>query len=322
MPSTSTRGSLRPVASEVTGTVSLARGATPATFASPERRSRISPATFLSKYLSRASGTAGPPAPDSGCSNFTTTSTRPIFSSACMRRDYVRVSPVVNAAKNSSVARIRPTTIRAVCARRCGTFRTAILKEVRSRMASTPRIRAPAAKMPRRPQVNCCVGIPKSLSIVPPRTGWLVALDHAVAHANYPVGATGDGGVVGNEDEGLTLFSVELYQQLHDLPGGLRVQRPGRLVRPHDGRMVYQRAGDRHPLLLAAAHLVRALARLLGNANRLQYRRRSPARLLGLRAGNQERQLDVLYGRENGDQVVGLEDEAHLLRPKAGAFPV
>src|SRR5215204_4701295 len=301
MPSTSTRGSLRPVASEVTGTVSLARGATPATFASPERRSRISPATFLSKYLSRASGTAGPPAPgpngtsppDSGCSTFTTTSTRPIFSSACMRRDSVRVSPVVNAAENNSVASIRPTTIR-----------------------------APAAKTHRRTQVNCCVGIPKSLSTVPPRTGWLVALDHAVAHADYPVGATGDGGVVGNEDEGLTLFSVELYQQLHDLPGGLRVQRPGRLVRPHDGRMVYQRAGDRHPLLLAAAHLVRALARLLGNANHLQYRRRSPARLLGLRAGNQERQLDVLYGREDGDQVVGLEDEAHLLRPKAGAFPV
>src|SRR5215212_4804954 len=217
---------------------------------------------------------------------------------------------------------MRPMTIRAVCAPRRGTFRTAILKDVRSRTASTARIRAPAAKMPRRTHVSCCVGMPKSLSIVPPLLSWLVALDPAVAHANYPVSATGNGDFVGDEDECLTLFSVEIYQQVHDLPGGLRVQCPGRLVRPHYGWVVYQGPGDRHPLLLAATHFVRALVSLLGNPDHLQRRRRPSARLFGLRAGYQERQLDVLDRGEDRDQVVGLEDEAHLLRPEACALPV
>src|SRR5215213_5811803 len=275
MPSTSTRGSLRPVVSEVTGTVSLASGATPATFASPERRSRILPATFSSKYLSRVSGAAGPPAPgpngapppDSGCSAFTATSTRPIFSSACMRREFVRVSPVVNAAEKSSVASIRPVMIRAVCVVRRGTFLTAILKEVRSRAASTARIRAPTAKTARRIHINCCVGTPKSSSILPTPSGLIVALYPAVAHPDYAVSAAGDGGVVGDEHEGLPMLPVELYKQGHDLRASLGIQRPGGLVGPHYGGVVHQRAGDGHPLLLAAAHLVWALLGLLGNSD-------------------------------------------------------
>jgi hypothetical protein len=88
-----------------------------------------------------------------------------MFSSAWARRDCVRVSPVVNAAEKRSVASIRPTTIRAVCALRRGMLRIAILKEVRSRTASTVRIRVPAAKTPSRASVSCPVGMPKSVSI-------------------------------------------------------------------------------------------------------------------------------------------------------------
>ena len=79
-------------------------------------------ASFASKYLSRASGAAEAPAPGpkatpppaSGSFAFTTTSTRPMSSSAWMRRELVSVSPVVNAAEKSTVASMRPVTIRAL----------------------------------------------------------------------------------------------------------------------------------------------------------------------------------------------------------------
>src|SRR3712207_7238352 len=51
--------------------------------------------------------------------------------------------------------------------------------------------------------------------------------------------------------EGLTLLSVEIHQQVHDLPGCLRVERPGGLVGPDDSRMVYQ---DRKSTRLNSSH--------------------------------------------------------------------
>src|SRR5829696_2360208 len=305
MPSTSTLGSDRSVSKDVTGTVSLASGATPVTLSAPERRSRIWPARFSSKYLSRASGPAGPPAsgpnaaplPASGCSAFTVTSTRPMFSSACARRELVKVSPVVNAAEKSSVASIRPMTIRAVCVLRREAFRMAILKATRSRTARKARIKPPTVKMARRTSVSRSVGIPKSSSIVILPAA---VLDRAVAHPDYPVGATGDQGVVGDEDEGLFFLPVQVDEEIHDLRARLGVERPGGLVGPHDSGVVGQGPGNSHPLLLAAAHLVRAFVCLVRESDHLQYRDRPSARLLGLRAGDQERQLHVFDAREHG----------------------
>ena len=62
----------------------------------------------------------------------------------------VRVVPVVNAAEKRRVASMSPSKIKAVCVGRRGMFLTAILKEVLSRAPRKARIRAPAAKMPRR----------------------------------------------------------------------------------------------------------------------------------------------------------------------------
>src|SRR5215211_2073671 len=329
-PSKSTRGSERPVSGEVTGTLSLASGATPATLSSSARRSRILSASFASKYLSRASGAVETPAPGpqaapssgSGCSAFASTSTRPTFSSAWTRRELVSVSPVVNAAEKSTVASIRPATIRALCALRRGMFRAAIRNEVRSRAARKARVSAPIMKKTSRTSVSWSVGMPKSSSIAAPITVRLVAFDQAVAHPDRPMGAGGDGGVVGDEDKRMSLLPVEPHEQVHDLPGGLRVERPSGLVCPHDGGVVHQGSGDCHPLLLAAAHLVRAFARLLGNPDHLQRGRRPPARLFRSYAGNQEGQLHVLHRREDGDEVISLKYESHPLRPEARAPPV
>src|ERR671916_874856 len=169
-----------------------------------------------------------------------------------MRNELVRVSPVVKAAEKSTVASMRPVTIRALCTLRRGMFLTAILKEVRSRRAREARNTAPAAKTPRRTSVNWFVGMPKSSSIALPLAVQLVVLDQSVAHPDRPVGAGGDGGVVSDEDKRVSLLPIELHQEVHDLPGGLRVQSTGRLVGPHYGGVVHQPTGGPHPPLLGA----------------------------------------------------------------------
>src|SRR5215204_1389359 len=215
IPSTATCGSLRSVFGDVTGTLSLASGATPATLSTSERWPRILPTSDSSKYLSRVSRAGAPPAPgpnatlpDSGCSALTTTSTRPMFSSAWVRRELVRVLPVVNAAEKRRVASMSPSKIRAVCVGRRGMFLTAILKEVRSRAARKARVRAPAAKTPERISVRRSAGTPRNSDIALPLDGGFVALDLAVTYGDEAAGATSNGDVVRHQNERLSFLLV------------------------------------------------------------------------------------------------------------------
>src|SRR5215217_4492344 len=329
MPSTSTCGSLRSVSGDVTGTLSLASGATPATLSIPERRSRILPTRDSSKYLSRTSTASGPPAPgpnamppDFGFSAVTTTSTLPMFSSACARRELVCVFHVVKAAEKRTVASMSPSKIRVVCVGRRETFLTAILKEVRLRAARKMRIRVPAAKTPERTSVSCLVGTPRSSVIALLLDAKLVTLDLAVAHADEATGAASHGDVVRHQHERLPLLLIQVNEEIHNFRARLGVERPGRFVCPDNGRFVDQRASHCDPLLLAAAHFVRAFVHLVPESDHPQDGERPPACLPRSHPGNQKRQLHVLDRREDGDEIVGLEYEAHPLRPETGAPPV
>ena len=51
------------------------------------------------------------------------------------------------------------------------------------------------------------------------------------------------------------MLAIEVEQQLDDLSAGRRVEITGRLVGQHERRPQRERAGDRHPLLLAAREL-------------------------------------------------------------------
>src|SRR5215208_5926693 len=329
IPSTSTCGSLRSVFGDVTGTLSLASGATPATLSTSERWPRILPTSDSSKYLSRVSRAGAPPAPgpnatlpDSGCSALTTTSTRPMFSSAWVRRELVRVFPVVNAAEKRRVASMSPSKIKAVCVGRRGMFLTAILKEVRSRAARKTRIRAPAAKTPERTSVSCLVGTPRSSVIALLLNAGFVTLDLAVAHADEATGAPSHGDVVRHQHARLPLLLIQVNDEIHNFRTRLRVERAGRFVRPDNGRFVDQCASHRDPLLLATAHFVRAFVHLVPESDHPQDGERPPACLPRSHPGNKKRQLHVLDRREDGDEIVGLEYEAHPLRPETGAPPV
>ena len=102
--------------------------------------------------------------------------------------------------------------------------------------------------------------------------------------------------------------STALAQQAEHLLGGVRVQVAGRLVGEH-----HRRAVDS-----ARATATRCCWPPESSAGRCVRRSRRPTvsiscvepRLVGLAAGQRERQRDVLLGGQHRHEVEGLEDEA------------
>ena len=85
--------------------------------------------------------------------------------------------------------------------------------------------------------------------------------DLAVGDADYPVRVRSDLGVVRHQQKRDPLLDVEPAEQFQDLLTGPRVEVSGGLVGQEQDRLVDQRTGDRHPLLLAAGELVRRMVR-------------------------------------------------------------
>ena len=82
--------------------------------------------------------------------------------------------------------------------------------------------------------------------------------------------AVADLGVVGDEDERLAVLAVEPAEEGEDLGRALRVEVAGRLVGEDERRPVHQRSGDRHPLLLAAGELGRAMVASAGQPDEVE----------------------------------------------------
>ncbi|MNL76431.1 hypothetical protein D3C87_2023970 [compost metagenome] len=60
------------------------------------------------------------------------------------------------------------------------------------------------------------------------------------------------------------------FDQLHDLLTGFRIQRPRRLIRENNIRIVGQGTGNRYPLHLSAGELVRLFMDMLLKSDLLQ----------------------------------------------------
>jgi hypothetical protein len=98
----------------------------------------------------------------------------------------------------------------------------------------------------------------------------LVAGDEAVHQAHGAVGVGGHVGLVGDHHHGDALVAVEGGQQVHDLAAAGGVEVAGGLVGEEQRGPGDQRPGDRHPLLLAAGELGRAVVLPAGEAHRGQ----------------------------------------------------
>jgi hypothetical protein len=123
--------------------------------------------------------------------------------------------------------------------------------------------------------------------------------------------------------------AVDPFQQQHDVLAGVRVEVPGRLVGHQQQRPVDERAGDRHPLLLAAGELVRhpvGLALQTDQLEHLGYHLADGVRRL---ADHLECERDVLRHRLVDQQPEVLEHASdalpqlrHLAPRQLGHVPV
>ena len=146
-----------------------------------------------------------------------------------------------------------------------------------------------------------------------------VAGDPPVLQADDPGGVLlGQLRVVGDHDDQPVL--CHLLEQLHDLHGGLAVQRAGGLVGQQDVRVVDEGPGDGHPLHLAAGHLVGLFVHLVAQPDLFQRFLRPAAALRPGHPCQRQRQLHVGQHRLVGNEVVALEHEAH--RVVAVGIPV
>ncbi len=142
--------------------------------------------------------------------------------------------------------------------------------------------------------------------------------EHALLEVVARVGLLRRARVVRDHHDRLLEVPVERLQEVEDLEGALRVEVAGGLVGDQHLGVGHDGPRDRHPLLLAAGELPRVVGSAVGEAHDLE-RGQRPLPPLGLREmGEQERQLHVLGGGEHRDEVVELEDEAHVVAAEAG----
>ena len=149
--------------------------------------------------------------------------------------------------------------------------------------------------------------------------------DAAVLEVQDAIRDVEDPVVVGHEQDRRALFLRQRLHPVDDLAARDAVERGGRLVGEHDGRIAHERPRDRDALPLAAREFVGALVDVRAEADRLEHRARAAPQLAAREAaGGPQPELDVLGRRERGEQVVLLEDEAdaaaHALeRARVGA---
>src|SRR5215470_16202127 len=160
----------------------------------------------------------------------------------------------------------------------------------------------------------CCPGGPRT---APARTS---RHDVAVFQAEDVVGQVDEGLVVGGYQGGDPLGADDREQQAHDLAAGLQVQLAGRLVGDQQLGAAGQGPGDGYALLLAAGQLVRPVRGVLGEPDDRQHRRDALLANPGRRAGDPQRDPDVLGGGQHRDEPKGLEDERDRVAPQRHAL--
>ena len=127
-----------------------------------------------------------------------------------------------------------------------------------------------------------------------PRAGAPDSTIDAVVHEDERVAdLAGEADLVGDHDHRHAVGG-QLAHHVEHLADELRVERRGRLVEQHQLRLHRQRAGDRHPLLLAAGELRRVAVGLVGRGRRARAAPRPRSRRVGLgdRRLHADRRLD------------------------------
>jgi hypothetical protein len=148
------------------------------------------------------------------------------------------------------------------------------------------------------------------------------APEDSVPELENPVGALGQGGVVGDDDECRVVMLHEIEQHFVKPLARLAVEIPRWLIREQHRWLVGQGACHGYPLLLATRQFRRAMLDSLGQTNLVQEVQRSLPGARTIDTRNELRHHYILEGREVAQQVMKLEDETDELIPYTSQFLV
>ncbi|MCY1436768.1 hypothetical protein D9M71_529030 [compost metagenome] len=123
----------------------------------------------------------------------------------------------------------------------------------------------------------------------------------------------GEAHLVGDHQHRQVVLGAEAAHHVEHFAAQLGVERRGHLVEQHHLRPHRQRAGDRHPLLLAAGKLRRIVIQLVAQADHLQQLHGPFAGLVARQAEDLHRRFHhVLQRAHVREQVEALEHHADL----------
>ena len=127
-----------------------------------------------------------------------------------------------------------------------------------------------------------------------------------------------DARVMGHDDDGPGRGQQLRLDESDDIAPGVAVERGGGLVEDQDVGLGDDGPGDGHSLLFAAAELHRLETRAVGQADDGEIAPRLSARSFHFDAPQDQRDGDVLGGRQPGKEVKVLKHEADVVQSKEG----
>lgn len=147
----------------------------------------------------------------------------------------------------------------------------------------------------------------------------LVLNDPAVSEPNDSLAVASHIFFVCDDNNRLAL-RIQVLKQRHDLFGRARVQISCWFIPKNDHRIIDDRSGNRHPLLLSAGKFIRPMMHALGKPNTIE-------RALGslsavARTGVHEGKLDVLERRRSRQKIECLEHEPDVSISDVGKLVV
>ncbi len=114
--------------------------------------------------------------------------------------------------------------------------------------------------------------------------GRVASVDHrAIPQLDDRMGDLEEHRIVRRDDSRYAFAFDDRPQELHDRPASGGVELAGRLVGQQQARMVDQRPGDGHPLLLPAGHLVGSMVGALSQTDQVEHLFDTGASIVGLR---------------------------------------
>jgi hypothetical protein len=124
--------------------------------------------------------------------------------------------------------------------------------------------------------------------------------------------------VVGGENESKTKLAVQIAHQLDQLRSVERVQVRGGFIGQHQRGTMHDGASHRHSLAFTAGEQIGTMIGPVRQADALQGRCNALPAFPHSNGLDQQRELDILSGCENGNEVEGLKDEADLFPAQVG----